>query len=454
MSRGLTTSQRTAVRAALDATLKPAKVPKVLKFGSVSFPTFTAKDGRVGFRYKTGSGWRHKLRTDIDDLREDANRIALAIINAETAALDITAEDRRIYIAARDALDPRKVDAVARDAAEAFRIAGPNLALADLARFYKRHYLAKLTEKTVAELVKALRAEKDEMALSGRRKRDLKNDLSKFETKFGATLIADVTADEILGWLRDLQAEQGFDWKRRNHLRDIVVCLFNYAKAKGYLPQDRNTAADAVPRLPEPKDRKKVIETFTPQEMCAWIANIKPEFRPWLLICGFVPIRSEEVAPDKKSNKDPLRWEDYKPAKGYFKVRRETSKVGESRIVPVPANLAAFLEDYRGFTGPICPGEQPSKRETSRLGRISSCQIDGEVVRLTWKQNALRHTCISALLGLGITRAQVAERGGTSEAKIRKHYNEAMDEDEAKAWFAIMPDRAQNILPLWDRVSA
>jgi integrase len=307
-----------------------------------------------------------------------------------------------------------------------------------------------LTERTVNQLITALRAEKEEDAgLSGRWKRDVKNDLKMFSDVFGERMVGAITTEEILTWIRELQKTRGFAWKRRNHLRDMVVGLFLYAQAQGSLPADRITAAEHVPRLKEPKIRKS-RSVFTPNEMRAWIANIKPRYRPWLLICGFSSVRSEEVAPDPDSHKDPLRWEDikWKKAKPYIHVRRETSKVNEDRNVPMPENLIAFLEEYRDRTGVICPGEQPSKRETSRLGKIACAEIDGRVVPIKWRKNALRHTVISARLAIVKKRAQVAEEAGTSEKKIRTNYNEGMDEEDAAAWFAIMPKgRAQNLLP-------
>jgi hypothetical protein len=427
----------------------PAGVPASLKFGSVVFRLFLASDGRLGFRYKHGSGWKQSIRRDLATLRADAERTALAIGNAETEALDVDAGDRRIYVAAREVLAPLnlQVDAVARDAAEAHRIVGA-VPLRELALFYKRNAGARIVEKKVEEVAVALKAEVGERDLSGRFKRDVRNDLARFEAAFAGRLISEVTPEEILAWLRAEQAAAGFGWKRRNHLRSAAVYLFSHAKRMSWLPHDRLTAAESVKPLEEPKKRGP-ITTYTSDEMRAWIANIRPRFLPWLLICGFATVRSEEVSSDPQTNKDALRWSDFRWKKKFISIRRETSKVGEPRHVPMPANLIAWLEPWHDATGLVCPGEQPSKTETGRLGRITGTEIDGRWVQMGWRPNALRHTVISARLAIVKNRAQVAEEAGTSEVKIRKHYNEPMEEDLARAWFAIEPERAQNILPLW-----
>lgn len=420
--------------------------PRFLKFGSVVFPVFTAKDGRLGFRYKLGEQWRQCLRRSIAKLKADGERIAIAICNNETAAAEVTAEDRRIYISARDALTPlgSSLDAIARDVAEAHHIA-PGLSLRDLALFYKRNHIGLTTEAKVTQCTADLLSEINELDLSGRFKRDMKNDLELIDQHFGDRCIADILPEEILACIRQLQVKRKFAWKRRNHIRNAFVYVWNYAKRMGRLPQDRDTAAQRVSPLEEPRTHSPV-QVYSPEEMRFWIANIKEQYLPWLLVCGFSLVRSEEVAPDKDSNKDPLRWSDFRWEKKYLRVRRETSKVREPRNVPIPDNLIAWLTNWRDATGLVCAGEQPSKRETSRLTRLAG---DKELP-YRWKKNALRHTSISARLGLTRDRARVAEEAGTSPGRIRKNYNEGFDEDQANAWYAIMPDYAgNNILPLW-----
>jgi hypothetical protein len=432
----------------------PPGIPKALKFGSVSFPLFATKDGRLGFRYKSGSGWEQCLRRSLEDLRTDAERIALSLLNAETAAADITAEDRRIYISSRNILAPigLPVDVAARDIAEAHRISG-GIPMRDLALFHKRNFASMPVEKSVEFVVDFVVAEVEERNLSSRFIRDIRNDGKLIKAWFGPRAIADVLTEEILAKIRARQAEEKFAWKRRNHLRDAFVYIWRIARRMSWLPKDRDTAAQGIAPLEEPRSWSPVL-TYTPEEMQFWIGHINQRYLPWLLVCGFSMVRSEEVAPHPNDSKDRLRWSDFHWAKKYVRIRREVSKTGrkkpEPRNVPMPDNLIAWLAPWREATGFVCDGEQPSKRETSRLGRLAKARgLPG------WKKNALRHTSISARLGIVHDRARVAEEAGTSEDKIRKNYNEGFDEDQAQAWYAIMPDYVsdRSILPLWQHLS-
>jgi hypothetical protein len=87
----------------------PRGIPAALKFGNVSFDIYATADDRLGFRYKLGSEWKQAIRGNIEALREDAERISLSLLNGDTAADQIDAEDRRIYISAREQLAPFQI---------------------------------------------------------------------------------------------------------------------------------------------------------------------------------------------------------------------------------------------------------------------------------------------------------------------------------------------------------
>lgn len=432
--------------------MKPAPIPAALKFGSVTARVFKTRDGRVGFSYKAGSKWKYVIRSSVVKLREDFERIALALLNAETAAIDFTAERRRIAITAHEILAPLglQLDAAAREVVEAHRISG-GVSLRDLALFHKRNFTSLPVEKTVHECVDQVLAQIEERNLSSRYLRDMKNDGKRIKGWLKGRTIGDVLQEEILALIRDHQKEKKFGWKRRNHLRNAFVYIWSKTQEMGWLPQGRDTAAARVPLIEEPLSWS-AVHTFTSEEMRFWIAKIQERYLPWLLVCGFSMVRSEEVAPPSATTKDRLRWSDFNWAKKYIRIRREVSKTGrkkpEPRNVPMPDNLIAWLEPWRDATGFVCDvREQPSKRETSRLSAVA----EKKKLPFRWKQNALRHTSISVGLGRSHDRARVAEEAGTSEAKIHKNYNEGFDEDQVREWDSIMPDASYsaNILPLW-----
>jgi hypothetical protein len=60
-------------------------------------------------------------------------------------------------------------------------------------------------------------------------------------------------------------------------------------------------------------------------------------------------------------------------------------------------------------------------------------------VGIEWKNNALRHTCISAWLGTGVGLNDVADRSGNSVYMIKKHYWSHISKTEANGWWDILP---------------
>lgn len=58
---------------------------------------------------------------------------------------------------------------------------------------------------------------------------------------------------------------------------------------------------------------------------------------------------------------------------------------------------------------------------------------------IEWKNNALRHTCISAKVAITRNVPQVAYESGNSVSIIKRHYLDLMPPSLAEAWFAVTP---------------
>ena len=66
-----------------------------------------------------------------------------------------------------------------------------------------------------------------------------------------------------------------------------------------------------------------------------------------------------------------------------------------------------------------------------------------ELNRLDWPRNVLRHSFISYRIAKVKSVDQVALEAGNSPTIIFKHYRELTTEDQADAWFAILPKDGQ-----------
>lgn len=410
-----------------------ATVPKILKFGSVSFPVFVAKNGRIGFRYKVGSTWKQAMRTHLDDLRADAERIALSILNAETETRDMSAADRRIYIAAREALGPHnlQVDAVARDAAEAHRIVGTKTSLAELARFFVARNPSLAPAPPTAEIVSEFLAVLAGKGRSRIYRANLKADLTRFATAF-----PDLTAcaeAEITRYLAGI-VEAGASLRRRDNIRDAIVSLSRFAQRRKWLP-DGKTVAGEIERIAPGVEG---VTTFTPAEIAVILDNASAKWLPYFAIGAFAGLRNSEIM--------RLEWSRIKWEHGVIAVPASIAKkVRISRHAPLLPNLSSLLADYRDKHGPIYrhkserAAQSAFARERERIEKKTG---------LRWKKNALRHSFGSYRLALINNPTQLALEMGNSPEEIREHYNDPKTESESKKWFGISRDTAANVMHL------
>lgn len=217
--------------------------------------------------------------------------------------------------------------------------------------------------------------------------------------------------------------------RTRENVRAAWITFFRWCQAREYLPHGEITAPE---RLEKPIVTRGVPATWSPAELKTLLANVRPQYLPWLALAAYAGIRTEEICPDKKSGKSPLAWDDFAWDREILIVRPETAKTKHRRVIPICSALAAILRPLAG-TGPIGPHLPPScppcggeLAETTRLGRI----VGG------WRRNALRHSFISyraALVGL----SQTAMEAGNSESEARRSYNDAKGADEAREWFGL-----------------
>jgi hypothetical protein len=64
-------------------------------------------------------------------------------------------------------------------------------------------------------------------------------------------------------------------------------------------------------------------------------------------------------------------------------------------------------------------------------------------LKMEWPRNVLRHSFISYRIAIVKSADQVALEAGNSPAVIFKNYRELATDDEATAWFSILPKEGQ-----------
>jgi integrase len=263
---------------------------------------------------------------------------------------------------------------------------------------------------------------------SSRHRQSLSQDLKLFEQFIGpARPIAEIRAPEVQRFLDSRDIGE----RRKFNLRVAVVSLFRWARRMSYLP-DRTTEAEKVEPIEKVPGKPNIL---TPDQMRTLLDNVQPQFLPWLCVAAFAGIRSEEIAPDPKSKKSPLKWEDFDWRHKTLVVRAETAKTREEREVPLLPNLVEWLAPWRNAHGCICSA-QPTKAETARLGQF----IGG------WKHNALRDSFCSYRARITQNVPQVSYEMGNSISMVKRSYHRRQSIRAARQWFNIKPAKDAKVI--------
>lgn len=397
-----------------------------VKDGAIRLPIYPMADGRWCIVYRESKGGPRKriLRQTLAEAKAKARDLCTDIANGRLAADQLTPQER---VEAADAKKTLKqlglsTDAAARELVEAHKISG-GAGILELARFWARHHQASLSRKPIEQIHADLLNTKRDHGLSARYWRGLDKDLAKFCAAFKGRLAGEITATEVLEYLRGLQVA----WRRRNNVHSQIVTLFRFARAEGHIPQDRDTEAEKVAKLPRPRDAAPP-RIFTPGELRIVLAHVDYEWQPWIVLGAFTGLRTAEI--------ERLSWSDVLIDDALIHIRPEVAKrtsrkVGDSRYVPMPPNLLAWLKPWRDASGPVCPHRR-SDRLTGKLGKF----LPGG----KWGNNPLRHSWISYRAAETANLPQVADEAGNSTEISRTAYRNPRMKREAVAWFAIFPD--------------
>jgi len=360
----------------------------------------------------------------LKDARFEAGRAATAIANGEADILKLTSADRATYLRAMDALRPLGIPlhVAMEEYVEARRHAGAGLIAA--AKEHGRRHATATIRKSIAETVEEILAAKKQDGMSVRYLQSLRSHLNRFAEHFRMN-IATVTAAQIEDWLR--RTKRGP--RTRNNIRLSIVTLFNFAKARGYLPKIVATEADHVAKA---KDRGGEIGIFTPAQLADLLSAGDEEAKLYFAIGAFTGLRSAELI--------RLEWEDVNFARGYVQVGKAKSKTATRRLVPIHPNLSQWLAPYRGLTGIIFPSEHAADRA------IAFAKRNG----IDWPNNVLRHSYATYRLAQCQDAARVALEMGNSPQMLFRNYRELVDEKDAADWFNVVPSEAaaKKIIPL------
>lgn len=358
--------------------MKAAPIVSTVRAGSMRLDVRRYADGRHGFDYQPPGKSRVKVRVHgVGDAEERAREILGAARGGRVERLAIDEDEYAEFL---------------------------------------RWKAERAKPAKIPDLVREFLAAKARKGVSAKHYRDLK-DLESFAESFKGN-IGDLGSAEVIRWLD----ARNVGPRRWNNLRAVIVALHGYARRERLLPAEK-TPVELI-------ERKRVVEevhTYSPEQLRCLLRAVPDAWKPIVVLGAFCGLRPEEVAPDSRTEKTGLLWENILWGKSKIDVPAKVAKDRRRRFAPLTPAAAAFLIDHKNSRGPIAPPARMSNQSWIRNSGVK------------WVKDGLRHSFASYRLALTKDMPALALEMGNSVAIIFKHYLDLKHEDEAREWFAISP---------------
>ena len=401
------------------------KYPHRIKDGPQEVVIYRSQErGRVRFKIAYSVDGSRKLvsRDDETEAHRDARRALTMLLNRPTVFAQ--SEDAGIFRAAQSALLPFAgvgVDEACRDYARA-RKALNGAPLMDAVAAFQRHKPVK-DDRNVAQLVASYVEELDEHA-SRAYFNSLRRRLRRFARSFGERSVNTISQDELEKWMRGLNVGK----RTHNNERQVLVTFFNWCQTKRYLPRGVEHEAAQLKVMHAPAR----VTIYTIDETARLMEQLtaRTELVPYAAIGFFAGVRPAELA--RLRFEEALRWKH-----GDIEIRADQSKTGFRRLVPMTANLQAWLKPFATRHGLIAPRQADDK-----LAAFA------KHMGLPWPRDVMRHSYISYTVARTEQIGGVALWAGNSEGVVKTNYLEMVTKAEGEAYGGILPKWPENVVPL------
>jgi integrase len=400
------------------------KFPITIKKGSATVKIYEVKnrDARnYTVSYVGATGRIKRTFAKLDEAKAEGASKARSLAIGDLEALKLSGREKQIYVEAERAIAATglPLHSVAHQFAEAFKILG-GANMVEAARYWKQHVAAELPPVTATEAVEKFREAKERAGLSLLYLKDIRLLLGDFAKDFQCQL-SSIQPDDLQQYLnRKRIGPVALENRRR-----LLVALFNFAKAQGWLRPNEGTAADALSAY---KIKRRDVEVYTPAEVTQLLQaaqatdqDADPHFVPYLALLAFGGVRREELF-------KRLKWEAINFERGSIIVSAEIAKTGRKRKIAMNENLIEWLKPFRFQRGPIFALD-PRKR-IAKIVKLS---------KVKWKRNGLRHSFGSYRMEQTKNEGLVALEMGNSPKVVKDHYFEIVDESAMLEYWSIRP---------------
>lgn len=258
---------------------------------------------------------------------------------------------------------------------------------------------------------------------SKRRQRNVVYMLDDFEGHFGGTLLHEFDYLELYRYA------DGRNWapKTFNEFISTVSFVFKRAQFHKLVAKGFNPVKEIARReLPEPP-----IHIFEPWEARQLLNRIGADLVPFFALWLFAGIRKEEIS--------RMTWQQVNRGieTGWIRLEAGQTKTKRGRSVPVKDNLKLWLLKHRKTSGPVLPEKWQVIERLNEITKHASRKTG-----IVWKTNAPRHSFGTYWFKICKDPGAVTKAMGNSLAVFDRHYSsrsDAVTEEVAKAWFAIVP---------------
>lgn len=237
-------------------------------------------------------------------------------------------------------------------------------------------------------------------------------------------------------WLNETALAHGWSDGSFNAVAGMLSSVFEHGVRKGLITFN---PAKGVKRRKVRRKARAVLTVDQAQSLmnAAWAEKDKAMV-PYFALAIFAGLRPA----DTDSEISNLTWEDINWEEGWIRVGADfDTKTETKRFVHIEDNLRAWLEPFKGRTGPVVP----MNLRRRRTAVIKAANVpwgkdeDGNDIR-----DISRHTYGSYLeakyRGKGNAYAIICENmGHTSIQTYQQYYRNARTRAEGEAFWAIMP---------------
>ena len=366
--------------------------------------------------YRAGQRERCNFAS-LREARSQAKIILAQLAGATSEAAEaVTTPELESLVAARKALTG--IDCPLHLAVESFANSikalglpqNPVTALSDAVAFYRKHNPAGAERLPITEVAQRFVDSRKRRGLSESYIDSVEIATNTFLKGFPNIGNELPSGNEVVQWL-----ERKFKSPvtRNTNLRTLKTMAV-WAKSQNIISHETISGVELW------KEPAGEIEIYTPDEISRLLGGLPSVMVPQFAIGAFAGLRVAEA--------HRLDWSDINLERGFITVSASKAKTAARRLVPIQANLRAWLAPYARTSGEIAPFARTYPSEVVRLNKLPS------------KRNALRHSYISYRLAITPDAPRVALECGNSPEMIFQHYRELVTPEDAEAWFEIMPE--------------